>query len=71
MSKISHIMEGSSLNEKVKNLKKIKVDGKKWLVYYLDSETNEKWVKDYPESDYHGGGAPRLSLIDKFPWEEE
>ncbi len=65
------ILEGKSMNNKLSSLIKIKVDGENWLVYYLDEKLNEKWIKEYPNSGYHGGGAPRLRLISKFPWEEE
>ena len=30
---------------------------------------SEKWILEYPNSEYHGGGAPQLRLIQKFPWE--
>jgi hypothetical protein len=59
----------SELELKVKELKQIKIDAENWQTYYLDEKTSEKWVKDYPNSSYHGGGAPTLTMIKKFPWE--
>jgi len=59
------------LYKKEASLKKIKIDNINWLTYYLDENTGQKWVKEYPHSEYHGGGAPQLRLIEKFPWEEK
>jgi len=59
------------LYKKEETLKKIKIDNINWLTYYLDENTGQKWVKEYPHSEYHGGDVPRLRLIEKFPWEEE
>jgi hypothetical protein len=63
------IINGIELELKEAQLKKIETDSINWLVYFLDEITNEKWVKEYPQSEYHGGGAPQLRLIDKYPWE--
>lgn len=63
------IIKGVELVLKETQLKKIKTDSVNWVVYYLDEINKEKWVKEYPESEYHGGGAPQLRLIDKYPWE--
>ena len=63
------ILEGEELYKKVETLKKVKVDGNNWLIYFLDESNNQKWVQEYPNSEYHGGGAPQLRLIEKFPWE--
>jgi len=69
MEKKQTILLGALLNNKIENLKQVKVDSINWEVFYLDTLTNEKWVKQYPLSEMHGGGAPILKLIDKFPWE--
>jgi hypothetical protein len=53
---------------KKNSLQKIKTDNVNWKIYYLDPVTNEKWVEEYPLSEAHGGGAPQLRLLDKFPW---
>jgi hypothetical protein len=42
------------------NLKEMKVDAEKWETEYLDEKTGEIWILDYPESELHGGGSPRL-----------
>jgi hypothetical protein len=57
------------LYAKLETLKEVKVDPVNWVAYYLDETTNEKWLKEYPHSEYHGGGVPQLRLIEKFPWE--
>jgi hypothetical protein len=59
----------NELYKKLENLKEIKIDAVNWVTYYVDESNGEKWVKEYPHSEYHGGGAPRLRSVDKFPWE--
>lgn len=41
-------------------LKKVRVDGETWEVEYIDEVTGERWILDYPQSERHGGGSPRL-----------
>lgn len=62
------VIEGSNYNKKIKTLKEVKKEN--WVVYYIDESNGEKWIREYPNSEYHGGGAPRLRLIDIFPWEK-
>ena len=64
------ILEGEIMLEKIQALKQIKIDSENWLIYYIDGVNGNKWVKEYPESEHHGGGSPHLKLIEKFPWEE-
>lgn len=45
------------------HLVKIKVDGKNWEITYKCPFTAIKWLKDYPHSEYHGGGSPRLRKL--------
>lgn len=58
-------LTGSELYEKQKSL--IEVGGDEdWKIFYLDPEGG-KWVKSFPNSSYHGGGAPMLTRVDQFP----
>jgi hypothetical protein len=41
-------------------LRKLRVNQDTWEVEYIDDATGEEWVLDYPESELHGGGSPRL-----------
>jgi hypothetical protein len=41
-------------------LKKVRVDADAWTIWYFDEVTGEVWVMDYPESEIHAGGSPRL-----------
>ncbi len=63
------ILEGEEMLKKIQTLKKIKADGENWRIYYVDEVNGDKWVEEYPESAYHGGGPAQLKLIEKFPWE--
>lgn len=41
-------------------MKKIGQDDSGWEIYYEDERTGDRWVMDYPNSEQHGGGSPRL-----------
>jgi hypothetical protein len=62
-------IKGAELETKEKQLTKMRTDTENWLIYYLDGKLLDKWVKEYPDSSYHGGGEPQLRKIEKFPWE--
>lgn len=42
------------------HLRKVRVNQDTWEVEYVDDDTGEEWIMDYPESELHGGGSPRL-----------
>ena len=67
MSKI--IESGEILEEKLKGLKKIKIDVENWETFFLDELTREKWVEEFPYGYLQAGGPPQLRLLEKFPWE--
>jgi|LauGreDrversion4_2_1035121.scaffolds.fasta_scaffold93083_4 hypothetical protein len=41
-------------------LRKVRVNQDSWEVEYIDDTTGEEWLMDYPESELHAGGSPRL-----------
>ena len=63
------IKSGLALEEKLQNLKKIRVDDENWETYYLNESTDEKWVIEFPYAYLQEGGPPQLRLLEKFPWE--
>lgn len=63
------ILVGNELIEKQKHLTKVGTSEDGWSTYYID-EILAKWILEYPNSEYHGGGLPQLRLIEKFPWEK-
>lgn len=54
---------GMDAKSKALTLRKIGQDDAKWEIYYQDDLTGEQWVMDYPNSELHGGGAPRLRPV--------
>jgi len=44
-------------------LRKIRTDSTKWEILYEDPKTGDCWIMDYPNSNEHGGGSPRLRLV--------
>lgn len=48
-----------------KVLKRIGIskDGGAWRILYQDPADGRYWVKEYPQSEMHGGGAPALVCI--------
>jgi Immunity protein 27 len=59
-----HPLEGeAAIRYAETKLKKVRSDPEKWEVEYVDEATGEKWLLDYPNSEEHGGGVPRLRRI--------
>lgn len=44
-------------------LQKIEVDTARWELRYIDPESNEIWLMDFPDCEQHGGGPPRLRRL--------
>jgi hypothetical protein len=42
------------------HLKEVRVDAEAWEISYVDEKTGERWLMDYPHSEFQGGGSPRL-----------
>ena len=59
------VLTGRRLDYKMETLTKVGGDSD-WNVYYLDSD-GSKWIKSYPDSGYHGGGLPTLTMVKQFP----
>ncbi|ESU24560.1 hypothetical protein FLJC2902T_32000 [Flavobacterium limnosediminis JC2902] len=63
------ILQGDDFIATKKTLRKITTDESGWNIYYIDNDSN-RWIEEYPNSEYHGGGLPQLRLLEKFPWEK-
>lgn len=44
-------------------LEKIRTNATDWTIEYRDPRDGSLWVMDYPHSDLHGGGPPRLRRV--------
>lgn len=42
------------------HLEQVDVDPVTWTVEYRDRRNGSRWLMDYPQSELHGGGPPRL-----------
>ncbi len=45
---------------RARHLRQTSVDATHWERHYLDPLSNEAWLLDYPNSERHGEGVPRL-----------
>jgi hypothetical protein len=45
------------------HLRKVRSNPDTWEVEYVDDSTGEHWLMDYPHSEQHGGGSPRLRKV--------
>ncbi|WDE10651.1 Imm27 family immunity protein [Thalassomonas haliotis] len=41
----------------------VTTDNSGWESLFKNTETNQYWVRTYPDSSLHGGGLPLLTLI--------
>lgn len=65
-------LKGIDTRIKISELEEeVKLDPINGFVYYLNKSRGQKWRKDRAYAGCHGGGSPRLTVIDQFPWEEE
>lgn len=46
-----------------KELTKIKSNPDTWEIEYICDKTGDIWIMDYPNSELHGGGSPRLRRV--------
>jgi len=53
-------LRGEQAVRRAETMRKVRVNQDKWETEYLDEESGERWVMDYPDSALHGGGTPRL-----------
>lgn len=60
---VSAELRGAAAIELANKLKRISVDPETWEEEYLDENTGDLWLLDYPESGLHGGGSPRLRRV--------
>ncbi|MGZ8935862.1 MAG: Imm27 family immunity protein [Methylobacter sp.] len=44
-------------------LKEVAVSDKGWEILYKDMADGRYWELSYPDSESHGGGAPKLAVI--------
>jgi hypothetical protein len=51
---------GEEALSRTQRLTKIRTDTETWETEFRDDATGETWTLDYPHSNLHGGGSPRL-----------
>ena len=56
----SKIYRGAAANERLTGLQRVWSDPSGWESVFINETTGACWRLDYPDSDYHGGGTPRL-----------
>jgi hypothetical protein len=57
-------LEGAAASDYAEShLKVVKIDSVAWTTEYVCPDTGTRWLLDYPDSELHGGGSPRLRKI--------
>lgn len=51
---------GEEALSRTQRLTKTRIDSETWETEFRDDATGETWILDYPHSNLHGGGSPRL-----------
>jgi hypothetical protein len=44
-------------------LEEVAIDGESWEVLFRCPRCGRRWLRTYPDADYHGGGIPRMTVI--------
>ena len=47
------------------HLRKVRGDPQTWEIEYVNPETGQTWIMDFPHGAYHGGGPPRLRPVEE------
>lgn len=45
------------------HLKKLSVNGELWEILFECPITGIQWIEDFPQSEAHGGGPPRMRKL--------
>jgi hypothetical protein len=48
-------------------LQEVEVDAAAWTTRYRNPRDGSEWLLDYPHSEVHGGGSPRLRRLPDAP----
>ena len=60
-------LHGVELQDYVKHHLRLIEINKKWETSYECPDTGVQWLEDFPDSQLHGGGTPRLRKIFIMP----
>jgi Immunity protein 27 len=63
LTKLEQLEGKDAIDFAERYLKKIRTDGLNWEIEYEDPITGDRWMMDYPHSEAHGGGSPRLRKL--------
>ncbi|NUB44249.1 hypothetical protein GEU84_007635 [Fertoebacter nigrum] len=58
------VLRGECANVKRAGLRQIWTCPSGWEAILIDDATGVCWRLDYPESEYHAGGSPRLTRME-------
>lgn len=48
----------------VDELTELAVNGRDWEIVYSCPRCDTYWLRTYPNSEHHGGGIPRMQIVD-------
>jgi hypothetical protein len=58
------ILKGAEAQEYAnEHLVEVEADSTQWKIEYVCPKTDQKFIMEYPQSEYHGGGPPLLRKI--------
>ena len=62
-SSMTTILHGQAAFDLAAKLTKVGAGDEGWTILFVDDNTGEHWLMEFPESSYHGGGSPTLTLL--------
>ncbi len=57
------VLEGAKAIEYTAHMEVVRTDKLKWETEYECPYTKIRWIIEYPNSELHGGGPPRLTRL--------
>lgn len=61
---LHHLDDAEAREYATEHLQRLSADYETWAVTYACPTTGRRWLLDYPQSEFHGGGPPRLRQLD-------
>lgn len=60
---LTQLQGAEAISYAKEHLQEVRIDPVAWQTEYVCPDTGKRWLLDYPHSEAHGGGPPRLRSL--------
>lgn len=65
----SIILYGEFMEQKIRSLQQLGTNELRRETYFIDKDTGDKWIREYPDAEMHEGATAQLRKVDAFPFD--